>query len=217
MHLGFFDCDKDRIRDLESAMGRCIPEHVSKLSFVHAKFKDLLKMGGLDATMSPANSLLFFDGGIDKAYQNAFANIQQNAQTMMRSFCVKSALDRPFLPVGSGIVLETSHEGCPHLIAVPTMFFPEDIRGTENVRHATWVALKLSLELGAGQIAIPCIGMGYGMLSGEECAVEITKALQMPIDLTHTDVGSSRGGCWYVRRGIACRQPGTYINTEVQA
>lgn len=57
--------------------------------------------------------------------------------------------------------------------------------------------------------------MGYGRLSAQECAREIDAAFKMPL-CTHEDVVSSNPGWWYVRPNMACRQPETYSNTEIQ-
>jgi O-acetyl-ADP-ribose deacetylase (regulator of RNase III) len=216
MHLIIFDIDKDKIVRLRTALEAIVVVGDLQLSFVHASFEELLSLKVLDATVSPSNSMLFFDGGVDKAYQATFPNIQARAQTLMRSFGVCTTLDRPFLPVGSGLVVHTLLSRCPYLIATPTMFFPEDIRGTENVRHAVWVALKMSRGLGAETVGIPCMGMGYGKLTAEECASEFARGFEMKTDLLHNDLISFREGAWYVRKNMACRQPDTYCNTECQ-
>lgn len=169
----------------------------------------------LDAAISPSNCLLFFDGGVDAAYLKAFPNVQKDAQALMKRFGTTTALGRPFLPIGSSIRVSTGSSLCLYIIATPTMFLPEDIRGTQNVKHAFWAALKLKLEVGDSHVAVPCMGMGYGKLSDQECARQIDAAFEMSLD-THDDLVSSNPGQWYVRKSMACEQPDTYANSEVQ-
>lgn len=212
----FFDIDEDKIRSLERALKNVDPSRYNSCRFLHTSFEGLLDMGlDLSAAVSPANSLLFFDGGVDAAYQAAFPNIQKDAQTLMKQFGIRTGLGRPYLPIGSAIRVKTGSIKCPYVIATPTMFLPEDVRRTQNVRHAFWAALRLKLEFGDSHLAVPCMGMGYGKLSADECAREIDTAFKMPL-CTHADVVSSNAGWWYVRQSMACRQPETYSNSEIQ-
>jgi O-acetyl-ADP-ribose deacetylase (regulator of RNase III) len=212
----FFDIDETKVHNLRDALNELNPSRYKSCRFLHTSFENLLRMGLiLDAAISAANSMLFFDGGCDAAYLEAFPNIQKESQALVKRLGNRSALDRPFLPVGSAIRVETGSTLCPHVIAAPTMFFPEDITGTHNVRHAFWAALRLKLEFGDSRVAVPCMGMGYGKLSAQECAREIDAGFYMPL-CTHKDVVSSNPGWWYVRKSMACRQPNTYANSEVQ-
>lgn len=213
----FFDNDSTKICNLRDALIELDPSRYRSCKFLHASFDNLLHAGfKLHAAISPSNMQLFFDGGVDAAYLEAFPNIQKDAQALIKGFGVRTALDRPILPIGSAIRVETRSPLCPYVIATPTMFWPEDIRATENVRHAFWAALRLLLEFGiSSNVAVPCLGMGYGKLSAQECAREIDAAFKMPL-CTHDDVVASKPGWWYVRKNIACRQPNTYSNTEVQ-
>ena len=215
--LTFFDIDENRIRELQHALDE-LPSRPCEYRFLHVQsFDGLLQMGlNLDAVVSPSNCLMFFNGGVDGAYLKSFPNIQRDAQAAIKYFGPKTALGRSFLPVGSAIRIGTGCEQCPSVIATPTMFFPEDIRGTENVRHAFWAALKIMLGAGFTNVAVPCMGMGYGRLSARECAREIDAAFDIPFR-DDDDLVSHRRGWWYVRNDMACRQPHTYANTEVQS
>ena len=55
--------------------------------------------------VSPANSLGYMDGGIDKAYMGMFENIQQKVQKriawLSKTYRKSSKLGRPYLPIGS--------------------------------------------------------------------------------------------------------------------
>lgn len=217
-YINVFDIDACKIRSLQKALEELKPERYKRFRFLHASFADLLKMDlDLNAAISPAKMLLFYDGGVDAAYLEAFPNIQNDAQTLMKQFSTQTRLGRPCLCIGSAIRVATQSSLCPYVIAAPTMFLPEDIRGTENVRHALWAALRLTLEFGdAHDVAIPCMGTGYGKMSAQECAREIDAAFDMPILCKHDDLVSAKPGWWYVRKNVACRQPNTYSNSEVQ-
>jgi O-acetyl-ADP-ribose deacetylase (regulator of RNase III) len=213
----FFDIDRSRIDALQDALQKLSPARYGNCQFLHASFEELLLMGlCLDATISPSNCLLFFDNGVDAAYLKAFPNVQNDAQKLMKRFGIQTTLGRPYLPIGSAIRVRTGLPLCPYLIAAPTMFLPEDIRGTQNVRHALWAALRLKLEFGDFRVAVPCMGMGYGKLTAHDCAREIDAAFEIPLS-RHADVAASNPGWWYVRKNMACRQPDTYSNTEVQS
>lgn len=163
----FFDIEASKISNLQHALEGLRPRYKG-CRFLHASFEDILEMGlNLDAAISPSNSLLFFDGGVDAAYLEAFPNIQKDAQALIKHLGNTTALGRAFLPIGSSIRVSTGSLVCPYIIAAPTMFLPEDIRGTHNVRHTLWAALRLKLEFGDARVAVPCMGMGYGTVCSE--------------------------------------------------
>lgn len=72
---------------------------------------------------------------------------------------------------------------CPLLACVPTMFLPENIRGTENVYWSIRGLMTLLDETFKSDcnttplIAVPCMGTGVGHLSAEESAIQVNRAI----------------------------------------
>ena len=97
--------------------------------------------------VSPANSLGFMDGGVDYAYsRRMFPGVERAVRAKISSLGLRTALGRPYLPVGSAVVVPVKAEeddvhetAC--LVAAPTMFLPHDVSGTRNAYHAFMAAL----------------------------------------------------------------------------
>ncbi|WP_444925609.1 macro domain-containing protein [Microbulbifer sp. TRSA002] len=89
---------------------------------------------------------------------------------------IKSDFHRE-LPVGSAVVVPTSHENWPYLISSPTMRVPEDVSNTLNAYYA-FRAILNSLQLfnrsnspeRINSILCPGLGTGIGNLSARRCA-----------------------------------------------
>jgi O-acetyl-ADP-ribose deacetylase (regulator of RNase III) len=129
------------------------------------------------AYFSPANSFLFFDGGIDAIYSKMFGkNLQCNAQKIIRNYDMKTTLGRNYLPIGSSLVINVDHKFNTYIIACPTMFRPQDIRGTRNVYYAFLAGLLLIDKFNMHQnndrqiktLVCPGLGTGYGKISFQE-------------------------------------------------
>jgi O-acetyl-ADP-ribose deacetylase (regulator of RNase III) len=89
-----------------------------------------------DATVSPANSHGYMDGGIDLAYRAFFGlQIETRLQAHIRDFHDGE------LPVGQAAVLETGHRAIPYLVSAPTMRVPSDVSDTVNAYLAFRAAL----------------------------------------------------------------------------
>ena len=57
--------------------------------------------------VSPANSLCFMDGGIDKALsQIVFPGIETEVKSIVNNLGIKTLLNRSYLPIGSSIIIE---------------------------------------------------------------------------------------------------------------
>jgi O-acetyl-ADP-ribose deacetylase (regulator of RNase III) len=81
--------------------------------------------------VSPANSLCFMDGGIDKALsQIIFPNIEPKIKSIVREIGIKNLLGRYYLPIGSSIIVD-------NLVVAPTMLLPQDVSSTQNAYYAT--------------------------------------------------------------------------------
>lgn len=83
----FVDIDATNFFDLRDALIKLDPSRYSSCSFLHASFENVLHAGcKLCAAISPANCQLFYDGGVDAAYLEAFSNIQKDAHALMKGF-----------------------------------------------------------------------------------------------------------------------------------
>ena len=72
-----------------------------------------------DGIVSPANSFGFMDGGLDLAIRNVLGFEVENR--------IKKEIVTKYhgeLPIGSALVIPTSHEKWPFMISAPTMRLP---------------------------------------------------------------------------------------------
>ena len=133
--------------------------------------------------VSPANSFLFFDGGIDAAYSYIFRGLQKIAQSKLnKDIPYSTILGRKYLPIGSAMVVEVENS---KIIACPTMFRPQDIRGTRNVYYAILACLNVIRKYNYAvpdnmikTIVIPGMGTGYGKLTWDDRAKQILEAFR---------------------------------------
>lgn len=135
---------------------------------------------------SPANSFLFFDGGVDKIYWKMFKELQKVAQKKLSEYPMKTTLGRNYLPIGSALMISVNNEkyNNNYVIACPTMFRPQDIRGTQNVYYAFLAGINLidkynkyvSDEKKIRTLVVPGLGTGYGKMTFEDSAKQIKKA-----------------------------------------
>lgn len=128
------------------------------------------------AYVSPANSFLYFDGGIDLYYGKMFPLLQRDAQQYMLKYPYRLK-NRPILPVGSALVVPVKHKEVSnnYIVATPTMTEPQVLEG-EEVRYVYWSVLamlivvhKYNTHCQADQriktIIIPGMGTGCGDVS----------------------------------------------------
>ena len=222
-NLLFFDISETFINEYKNTIG--FIDQI-QIQYLHTNVTDLIKSGRIHIIVSPANSLGFMDGGIDIYYMQLFPGIQNTVQNKIRSYNIMSALGRPVLPIGSAMIVPTRCNDCPLLACVPTMFLPENINGTQNVYWAMrglLMLLEMINEDGNLTIGIPCFGTGVGKLSGLESATQVKNALNDHINnvnqtnvplFTYEDGSLPKNA--YILKNIACKQPTTYSNTEIQ-
>jgi O-acetyl-ADP-ribose deacetylase (regulator of RNase III) len=161
--------------------------------------------------VSPANSLLFMDGGIDFAYCKMFKGIQQYVQENMRNNpCTPtSLLGRKYLPVGSAILNKISND-C-YLISAPTMLLPQNISQTNNAYYSMKAILKV--WPGNGILIVPLLGGGIGRIAPENVYEQMKKAM----DEYGAYAGSEFIGPFYIPQNvdqIMNEQPKVYENSE---
>lgn len=217
--LLFFDFVESNINEYKNVIAE------NNIEFVHTNVVDLINKGGVHIVVSPANSLGFMDGGIDMYYMQLFPGIQKTVQDKIKTFGITSALGRPVLPIGSAMFVQTNSKLCPFLACVPTMFLPENIKGTENVYWATRGLLNLLETIRENAnltVAVPCFGTGVGRMSAHDSATQIKKALhdhENKLNMTQVPllmVGGRPPQYAYVLQKCACVQSINYANTEIQ-
>jgi O-acetyl-ADP-ribose deacetylase (regulator of RNase III) len=130
-----------------------------------------------DATVSPANSFGYMDGGIDLLYSKYFGwELEANLRALL------SERHYGELPVGQAVVLATGHEFIPFLVSAPTMRVPMSIGGTVNVYLAFRAALiaVLAHNASAGapirSLLVPGLGTGIGEVAPERAARQMRLA-----------------------------------------
>lgn len=213
MRVLFFDDQRSKIdeytRSFAGFAGSALVE------FTACDVRDLMQQHpDVSAIVSPANCFGVMDGGIDIFYMQLFPGIQLRVQKRIESFGITTHLGRSILPVGSAINVET--DGGVTIVCVPTMFLPEDIRGTENVYWATRGLLNLlHLAQSTGVVAVPCMGTGCGKLTASESASQVRRAFDDYLASESTDVIAATPN-EYVLSRMACPQPITYANMEFQ-
>ena len=128
-----------------------------------AKQGDLTKFE-CDAVVNPANSSGYMGGGIAGALKRAGGTEIE-----------KEAISLAPIKVGAAIVTKSGKLPFKYIIHAPTMSRPAMRIGVENVKQATFAALKLAEKLAISSIAIPGMGTGVGGVSHRDAAKAIVK------------------------------------------
>lgn len=176
------------------------------------------------AFVSPANSIGFMDGGIDAAYMMMFPGIQRTVKHVISVLGMETGLGRPYLPVGSAIVIETIWEDGPDtaLISAPTMFLPHSVVGTRNAYYAFMAALCLferaGLGEGGGRMVCPALCTGYGQMPVEESAKQMYEALRDFVEGKRPEQNKKYADIpWcFVGPNVDHEQPRNFDNREIQ-
>ncbi len=112
-----------------------------------------------DAMVNPANSSGSMNGGVALAIKNAGG-----------SEIEKETMGKAPIPIGSAVATKAGKLKCKFVIHAPTMNKPVERISVENVKKATYAALKLASELGIRKIAFPGMGTGVGCVAYDEAA-----------------------------------------------
>lgn len=157
--------------------------------------------------ISPANSFLFFDGGIDAVYGRMFPKLQNDAQELVKQFGYTRTLkkygnvenlhfmkEEYYLPVGSSLIVPVenvmSRTKWNYIVACPTMYLPQKIKGTNNPYYATLAGLyavnkynkSVSDFMQIKTLICPGMGTGVGGIPFGESIKQIKFALDHFID-----------------------------------
>jgi len=119
---------------------------------------DITKIG-CDAVVNPANSFGHMGGGVAGAIKRA-GGIEIE----------KEAVSKAPIAVGSAVATTAGTLPCKAVIHAPTMERPAMRIDVENVKKATYAALKLGEQLEINSIAIPGMGTGVGGVSADDAA-----------------------------------------------
>jgi O-acetyl-ADP-ribose deacetylase (regulator of RNase III) len=170
--------------------------------------------------VSPANSLLFMDGGIDAAYSFMFPGIQQRCKEIVKGLDLRTSLGRHYLPVGSAIIAPAGPS--TYLVAAPTMFLPHDVSMTQNAYHAMMAALmafrklrKIHPEINV--LVCPLLCTGYGKMSVDIAIEQMRRAYydflesRFPTEVSHMHLDHV-----FMTKSLDAEQPYNYDNREIK-
>lgn len=167
--------------------------------------------------VSPANSLLFMNGGIDEAYMRMFKNIEPTVKRNLATNNPDSLtkLGRHYLPIGSSMITKVSN--IEYLISTATMLMPQPVPETQNAYYAMKAILKLWPR--KGTLVLPPLGCGYGFITIENCIEQIKRALSEDIRPILYDEPVLYESVFYIldndsTKKIIDEQPNYYENTE---
>lgn len=182
------------------------PFHNAGFEILRLNVKDVPNL--LDGKLyfvSPANSLLFMDGGIDLAYMEMFNGIEKLVKNNLKQNGVApiSKLGRLYLPVGSAMTTEIVKDK-HYIISAPTMLMPQKVLGTKNPYYAMKAILKVWPR--DGILLLPPLACGYGKIEPEDCAKMIKKAI---LETDNDYVGNI-----YINNNFLNEQPNYYENSE---
>jgi O-acetyl-ADP-ribose deacetylase (regulator of RNase III) len=173
------------------------------------------------AFVSPANSIGFMDGGIDYVYSRImFPGLQQNLQKQIKNLGYTTFLGRPYLPIGSGIIIPVGLKTC--IIACPTMFLPHDVSTTRNAYYAFMAALLCFKKYTKKHPTIktlvcPALCTGYGKMSEKQAALQMYEAYQdFMKDIIPREVSHINEEWCYITENKDKEQPNNFDNREIK-
>lgn len=154
--------------------------------------------------VSPANSHLYMNGGIDEAYMRMFKDIEPKVKAKLKNVGKMSLLGRLYLPIGSSFVTE-ANDNKNYLISSPTMWHPQPVPDTENAYWATKATMKVWPK--DGTIFIPPMCCGYGCMKIEKAVEQMDRAIK-------EEISKECVGQVYINEPNLDEQPNYYENTE---
>jgi O-acetyl-ADP-ribose deacetylase (regulator of RNase III) len=125
-----------------------IASNIIKNSFCK-KIEEYIPQRDIVFYVSPANSLGFMDGGIDKIYSEImFPGIVKKVKQSIRKYSKQNKLGQYYLPIGSSIIIKPKIINIPalknkecYLVVAPTMLMPQSVNNTQNTYYATVASL----------------------------------------------------------------------------
>ena len=197
----------DMYEDFPSAIAKLLPSEIKygkNIVKISTYADDIRKihMDNRTAYVSPANSFLDFDGGIDMIYNKMFPYLNSESKLIAIKMLPDIAKNkRHYLPVGSALVIPVIHakkananKKCKkkdknelkkheltenYIIAAPTMFKPKLVPDTKHA-YSCFLAVLYVLEkskINVKRLIVPGLCTGCGGFSGELAATQIKEAI----------------------------------------
>jgi len=113
----------------------------------------------VDAIVNPANSFGSMGGGCAQAIKAAGGEEIE-----------KEAISKGPTPVGMAVATGAGRLPARYVIHAPTMENPAESIDKDNVRAATYAALRCAKNLGVRSLAFPGMGAGIGGVAKKEAA-----------------------------------------------
>lgn len=175
------------------------------------------------AFISPSNSLVFMDGGIDYVLsRKMFPLIELKLKKKVTSMNKLTLIGRHYLPIGSAVAIPTQYSSCI-MISAPTMFLPHDVSNTNNAYHAFMASLcvfsKYKQHVCESIDTLVCTSLccGWGKMTPKDAAKQIYNALcdflnrSLPIEIDFQD-----DPYVYLTSSKDEEQPNHYDNREIK-
>lgn len=155
---------------------------------VHVSQGDIFGPGqhmNVDAIVSPANSYGFMDGGIDFVYSSHFGwevSAALRTKLWQEHFGELLVGQAEIIDMRDTINPKTPEvfvrrlNQIPYLICAPTMRVPMDVSKTANAYLAFVATLRLAKKNNIETILCPGLGTAIGMMSAENCAIQMFEA-----------------------------------------
>ena len=143
------------------------------------------------AFVSPANCRLFFDGGLDYTLSRVmFPGMEADVnKALYETHCRfpdagnVSLLGRPYLGLGSTILLRVQPAFNSYVLVSPTMLMPQDVSATQNAYTAMLAILRACQSHNQARnripfrfCIIPALCCGYGKMNVEDAARQCRRA-----------------------------------------
>ena len=171
------------------------------------------------AFISSANSLGFMDGGSDLGYMKAINGIQTFVQNGIKELGYLTNLGRPHLYIGDTMGFELPSNANILFISAPTMFLPQNVKGSDNQYVALKSALQICKACGVEQVYTPMMCTNWGGYDYNTSYNLMKKAVQ---DYNEAITSKIRRNGKYIynitseatKKEILSKQPKVYMNTE---
>jgi O-acetyl-ADP-ribose deacetylase (regulator of RNase III) len=134
------------------------------------------------AYLSPSNALGFMDSGVDLAYnKNIFPDIEKEVKYDIKNIKHHNLVGQSYLPIGSALITKRESR---FLISAPTMWSPQDVSETNNVKHAflgvlyviyMWNYYNPNQKI--VHLVCPDLTTGFGKMTSEQSVNQIKDAI----------------------------------------
>jgi len=154
-------------------------KHTHNIYAFHGGFENISYSNSVSCMIGAGNSFGALTGGVDLAIRNYFG---QDLENLLQKTILDDYLGE--LPVGSALVIPTSHKDIPYLCYSPTMRTPKVLDTKDITYTATWAALtsihrfNKNLDIPIDTIILPGMGTGTGKVPVEKAAAQMVYAVE---------------------------------------